>query len=246
MKRGGAPFWKSVQSQLHFSNPWHQAALLAGAFARRLSSWRASRSCGRPRDPRRRRSRGSLSRSAAATQRCFWLLFCLPLDQQGFNVGQHRGSHGPFKAPQVVLVDAKGCRSAVPYLPPSRNASIAWPSELGCTSAFSGEVLCKSCGRIVGKPLSCLALVGAPGLEPGTFCSQSRRSSPLRWGPIFKAFPGVYVCFSPAFLMVSPSLPRQIDAVSGQVSRQSRRPRAGPSAGIWGVAPAASTRPPPG
>ncbi len=27
-----------AQSQLHFSNPWHQAALLAGAFTRRFSS----------------------------------------------------------------------------------------------------------------------------------------------------------------------------------------------------------------
>src|SRR5437879_6490915 len=36
------------------------------------------------------------------------------------------------------------------------------------------------------KPLSCLALVGAPGLEPGTFCSQSRRATKLRHAPIFK------------------------------------------------------------
>src|SRR5438309_5714694 len=33
------------------------------------------------------------------------------------------------------------------------------------------------------KPLPCLVLVGAPGLEPGTFCSQSRRATKLRYAP---------------------------------------------------------------
>lgn len=46
-------------------------------------------------------------------------------------------------------------------------------------------------------------MVGAEGIEPSTFCSQSRRAKPLRYAPMVESNPKIFSGSRPACLSAS-------------------------------------------